>query len=209
MWLIIAGWLASALVFSAFFMKTMLPLRIVAIASNLAFMTYALLGLMYGDFGRLYPIFVLHAVLLPLNIARLRQLRKVIAAVADATGDQAIRALAPYLMLETHRSGETLFRRGDSADRLYVIQQGTVTVPESGAKLTAGGIFGEVGLFASHGRRTATTVCTTDCRLLTLTAAKTVELCYQDPSLAILLARLAASYVPTAMPPAPAQAATR
>lgn len=204
MWLIIAGWLASALVFSTFFMKTMLPLRIVAITSNLAFMSYALLGLVYGDFGRLYPIFVLHAALLPLNIARLRQLRKVIAGVADANREQVIRALAPYMSLETHRSGETLFRRGDAADRLYLVQQGTVTVPESGTKLAAGAIFGEIGLFASHGGRTATAVCATDCRLLTLTAAKTTELCYQDPSLAILLARLVASYVPRTMPTAPA-----
>lgn len=208
MWLVIAGWLAAALVFSTFFMKTMLRLRIVAIVSNLVFMSYALIGLAYGEFGSLYPIFVLHAALLPLNIARLRQLRKVIAAVAEASGEQAIRALTPYLTLETHRSGETLFRRGDAADRLYIVQQGTVTVPESGAQLAAGAIFGEIGLFASHGRRTATAVCTTDCRLLTLTDAKTIELCHQDASLAILLARVVADYVPPAMPPASAPAAT-
>jgi len=64
-----AGWVASALVFSTFFMNTMLRLRIIAIASNLAFMSYALLGLVYGDFGPLYPIFVLHAALLPLNVS--------------------------------------------------------------------------------------------------------------------------------------------
>src|SRR5215475_4352808 len=92
MWLVIAGWIASALVFSTFFMKTMLPLRLVAIASNVAFMTYALLGLAYGSFGRLYPIFVLHACLLPLNVLRLRQLRRAIAAVSAATGDQVVRA---------------------------------------------------------------------------------------------------------------------
>jgi hypothetical protein len=74
--LLAACWVASALVFSAFFTKSILRLRIIAIASNLAFMSYALLGLEYGDFGRLYPIFVLHAALLPLNVARLNQLRK-------------------------------------------------------------------------------------------------------------------------------------
>jgi CRP/FNR family transcriptional regulator, cyclic AMP receptor protein len=95
MWLVIAGWISAALVFSTFFMKTMLPLRLTAIASNVAFMTYALLGLAYGQFGRLYPIFVLHACLLPLNVTRLRQLRRVIAAVRDAGGEQVVRALAP------------------------------------------------------------------------------------------------------------------
>jgi hypothetical protein len=195
MWLVIAGWIASALVFSTFFMKTMLPLRLVAIASNVAFMTYALLGLAYGDFGRLYPIFVLHACLLPLNVLRLRQLRRVIAAVSDATGDQVVRALAPYLSREAHQAGETLFRRGEAADRLYLVQQGTVTIPEAGVALSPGDVFGEVGLFAPHGRRTAGAVCATDCRLLTLSGQKLVELCYQDAKLAVFLARLLAGYV--------------
>ena len=206
MWLVIAGWVASALVFSTFFMTTMLRLRIIAIASNLAFMSYALLGLVAGDFGRLYPIFVLHAALLPLNVSRLHQLRKLIAAVTDATGEPSIRTLAPYLTLETYGSGETLFRRGDSADRLYLVQHGTVTIPERDAELTAGEVFGEIGLFASDGRRTASAVCATDCRLLTLPAAKTVQACHQDANLAVLLARLIADYMPLAIPPAPAPA---
>ena len=42
MWLLITAWIAAALVFSSFFMKTMLPLRIVAIVSNTAFICYAL-----------------------------------------------------------------------------------------------------------------------------------------------------------------------
>lgn len=195
MWLVMAGWIASALVFSTFFMKTMLPLRLVAIASNIAFMTYALLGLAYGDFGRLYPIFVLHACLLPLNVARLRQLRRVIAAVSDATGEQAVRALAPYLNLETHRAGETLFRHGEAADRLYVIQQGTVAIPQTRVALSPGNVFGEVGLFAPHGRRTAGAVCATDCQLLTLSGPKLLELCHQDARLTVFLARLLAGYV--------------
>jgi hypothetical protein len=195
MWLVIAGWIASAFVFSAFFMKTMLPLRLVAIASNVAFMTYALLGLVYGQFGRLYPIFVLHACLLPLNVMRLLQLRRVLAATRDAGGEQMVRALAPYLSLETHQAGETLFQRGEAADRLYLIQRGTVAIPESEVVLSPGDVFGEVGLFAPQGRRTASAVCETDCGLLTLDGPKLVELCYQDAQLAISLARLLAGYV--------------
>ena len=71
MLIVIAGWVSAILVFSSFFMKTMIPLRMVAICSNVAFITYALLGLRYGVFGRIYPILVLHAALLPLNVIRL------------------------------------------------------------------------------------------------------------------------------------------
>ncbi|HZO97642.1 MAG TPA: cyclic nucleotide-binding domain-containing protein [Gaiellaceae bacterium] len=203
MWLVVAGWVAAALVFASFFMTTMLPLRLLAIASNVAFMTYALLGLVYGDFGRLYPILVLHAALLPLNVTRLRQLRRVIAAVAGATADEeAVRALAPYLRAESHPAGETLFVRGEEAGRLFLVERGTIELAESGTRLERGAIFGEVGLLAPHGRRTATAVCATDCTLLTLTAERTLELCYQDARLAVLLARLVAARVTPAVTPA-------
>jgi hypothetical protein len=63
------GYSASLLVFAAFYMKSMVPLRVVAIASNIAFMTYAWLD-------GLTPILVLHGALLPLNLLRLSQLRR-------------------------------------------------------------------------------------------------------------------------------------
>jgi hypothetical protein len=65
MWIVVAAWIAAFLVFSSFFMKTIVPLRIVAMVSNVAFILYALLGLAYGVFGRVYPILVLHSLLLP------------------------------------------------------------------------------------------------------------------------------------------------
>jgi len=61
-----AGYLASMLVFMAFCMKDIVSLRIVAIASNLAFLTY---GIGLG----LAPVWLLHAVLLPVNGWRLWQ----------------------------------------------------------------------------------------------------------------------------------------
>lgn len=60
------GYLASALVLTAFCMRGMMALRVVAIASNLAFIAY---GLLAG----LEPILLLHAVLLPTNVYRLAQ----------------------------------------------------------------------------------------------------------------------------------------
>jgi len=48
-----------------------------------------------------------------------------------------VRALAPYLSLESHQAGETLFRRGEAADRLYLVQQGTVAIPGSEVALSS------------------------------------------------------------------------
>ena len=71
----IIGYLASALVFATFYVRTMMPLRILAIASNLAFITYA------ASEG-LIPVLVLHLVLLPVNLARLYEIKKLLAFTA-------------------------------------------------------------------------------------------------------------------------------
>ncbi|MBC7995968.1 MAG: hypothetical protein H7Z15_22295 [Rhizobacter sp.] len=60
------GYAASGLVLVTFSVRSICALRSVAIASNLMFIAYAACaGLM--------PVLVLHAVLLPLNVVRLRQ----------------------------------------------------------------------------------------------------------------------------------------
>jgi hypothetical protein len=60
------GFLAAGLVITAFCMRDILHLRIVAVASNVAFLAYGVaLGLM--------PVWLLHLVLLPVNLVRLWQ----------------------------------------------------------------------------------------------------------------------------------------
>jgi CRP/FNR family transcriptional regulator, cyclic AMP receptor protein len=192
MWIVVAAWVAAFFVFSSFFMKTIVPLRMVAIGSNIAFITYALLGLKYGVFGRVYPILVLHASLLPLNLVRLRQLKALQRGVREASEDETIRSLVPYMHAETHAAGEVLFRKGDPANRLYVIQHGHVRFPEIGKVVSAGQVFGEVGLFAPHNVRTLSATCHDDCRLYTIKRDKVLELYYQDPRFGFFLIRLVA-----------------
>jgi len=193
--IVIAGWLSAVLVFSSFFMKTMVPLRTVAVCSNISFITYALLGLKYGVFGRVYPILVLHAALLPLNVVRLRQQKGLIRAVREASEDETIRALVPYMQTEMRAAGAVLFRKGDPADRLYIVQHGRVRLPEIGKVMTDGEVFGEVGLFAPQHRRTTSATCAGDCRLHTITRDKVLELYYQDPQFGFVLIRLVAGIV--------------
>jgi CRP/FNR family transcriptional regulator, cyclic AMP receptor protein len=61
------GYLASLLVLATFCMRDMVALRVVAIASNLAFIAYALLE-------GIGPVLLLHATLLPVNVLRLAEL---------------------------------------------------------------------------------------------------------------------------------------
>ena len=62
------GFAAAGLVLATFCMRSMSALRWVAIASNVAFIAY-------GYLGGLVPILLLHALLLPVNVYRLAQLR--------------------------------------------------------------------------------------------------------------------------------------
>ena len=68
MWTDILGYTASAAVLATFCMNTMRALRILALVSNVLFISY-------GYFDSLYPVLVLHAILLPMNLLRLMQSR--------------------------------------------------------------------------------------------------------------------------------------
>jgi CRP/FNR family transcriptional regulator, cyclic AMP receptor protein len=74
----LVGYLASALVFATFYTKAMPALRLVAIASNIAF-------IVYGYLGGLAPIVLLHAGLLPLNAWRLCQMLRSQGKIGGAT----------------------------------------------------------------------------------------------------------------------------
>ena len=60
------GFLAGGLVLATFCMKGLVPLRGMAITSNLVF-------ILYGYTAGIVPVLVLHLILLPVNIVRLME----------------------------------------------------------------------------------------------------------------------------------------
>ena len=60
----VLGYAASLAVLATFLMRTMVPLRLVAILSNVLF-------LVFGCVQHIYPVFFLHLALLPINAWRL------------------------------------------------------------------------------------------------------------------------------------------
>ena len=98
--------------------------------------------------------------------------------------------LVPYMRSELRGRGETLFRKGDPADKLYLVEEGSVSLPELGKRLSSGAVFGEVGLFAPHSVRSVSAVCEDDCRLYTITKDKVLELYYQNPRFGFFLIRM-------------------
>jgi CRP/FNR family cyclic AMP-dependent transcriptional regulator len=180
------GYLAAALVFTTFYMKTMLPLRVVAIASNLAFIGYAY-------FDHLHPVFLLHGILLPLNVIRLMQLVRLMRRVKEIAraGEFPVRDLLPYMKKRTLAAGTFLFHKGDKAEEMYYLAEGRVALEGIEKTLGAGEIMGEIGVFSPQRRRTVSAVAETDCVIYALTATAVRVLYYQNPRFGYAVLRLA------------------
>ncbi len=183
-WIEVAGYIASALVFLTFYMQTMIPLRVVAILSNVAFIVYG-----FGE--RLYPVLILHALLLPLNWFRLVQMRALIRSVRRATGtDLSLEWLLPFMRRHRCAKGDVLFRKGDHAKELYVVLSGSLRLVDVGATLGVGSVLGEIGIFAPMNDRMDTAICETDVELGVITHDKVLQLYRQNPKFGIYLIEL-------------------
>jgi hypothetical protein len=180
----LAGYLASFLVFSTFYMRRMIPLRVVAIASNLAFLTYAWLD-------DLTPILVLHGALLPLNVFRLFELKRLVARVVQASTEGfSIDVLLPLMQRREIEAADTLFLANDAANALYYVLEGTLHLPEVNKDLGPGSLVGEFALFSDAGRRTASAVAKTDCVVMALTKSAVLSALVQHPLLGIHLLKM-------------------
>ncbi|MDE2081946.1 MAG: cyclic nucleotide-binding domain-containing protein [Burkholderiales bacterium] len=182
-----AAALGGLLVIVSAFVRTMIPLRWLAVGSNLGFIVY---GLAHPS-----PIMVvLHSVLLPVNLWRVGQMvrltRRVSAVAADAR--QLELWLRPYMRARSRRAGSTVFQRGALADRLYFIVSGVVELPEIGRRLEAGQMFGEIAFFAPDRRRSSSARCLTDCLLMSIDETTFTQLVYQNPDFGLAVVQLIA-----------------
>lgn len=186
-WVELAGYLACGLVFLTFCMKTLIPLRILAIASNVVFILYAI-----G--AHLTPVLLLHAALLPLNLWRTAQVIQKYRRIRTVNKKSAeVETLLPFMLERLGPKGEVLFRKGDLAQEVYYINSGTVRVPEFEKTLVAGELFGEIGLFTPDRTRTASAVCNEDCALLVITDKDIMRHCLDEPSFGLFLTKLIAA----------------
>jgi hypothetical protein len=72
------AWIAAGLVFATFYAHGQVQMRSFALLSNIAFISYATLGVQEGIFEKVLPILVLHCVSFVLNVGRLHQAVKVV-----------------------------------------------------------------------------------------------------------------------------------
>lgn len=185
----LAGWIAAALVVATFTMKTMVRLRIVAIASNTAFITY---GILIDSM----PTMALHLTLLPFNVYRLWEMQRLLGRVRKATGGTISPAwLRSFNRSTQHKAGEVLFAKGDRADSFYFILDGEVRLQEINVSLRQGEMFGEIAFFTNAAERTMTAQCWTDCELLRVDGPNFRQLMLQNPEFGFFVTRLLAAHL--------------
>ena len=183
----VAGALAASFVIGAAFVRTMIPLRWLAVAGNLGFVV----------FGALHPQYLtlfVSAVLLPINVRRALQMMRLTRRVkaAEAASDLSGLWLRPYMKARKLKPGTVLFRKGDPGDHLYCVVDGQIELVEIGAVLLPGKIFGEIAFFAPDRRRTLTARCVEAATVLSIDEGTVKQLVYQNPSLGFHLMGLVA-----------------
>jgi CRP/FNR family transcriptional regulator, cyclic AMP receptor protein len=180
-----AGYLAALLTLAAFFMTDTIRLRQIALASNVAYAAWA-------GAAHLYPTLLLHCALFPLNVYRLSQLLRERGLIERALAASEVSPawLTPFMDRRRYPAGAVLFKRGDPADGLYFLAQGTLVLEELGIELYSGALLGEIGIFSPTGTRTATARAKEDAVVYVMRRDEVLALYRRDPAFGIYLVRL-------------------
>jgi len=180
----LVAWLEALTAIGAAYAKRMIPLRTVAILNNV-------IGVLLGAIGGSIQTIVEHTVNLPLNFARMQEMRRLIANVRQAyETDMNIEWLKPFMHPRAIKAGGKVFSEGDAADEAFLLVEGRIEIPERSVVLTPGALFGEMALFTKKRERTASTVCLSDVRLLVITYEQFEQLYFQNPEFGLYLIRL-------------------
>ena len=180
----ILGLIGAVLYLATYATKTMVPLRILGVASNVFLVGYAFLHASY-------PTFLLYFTLIPLNALRLYQMLDLIKKVeAAASGDLIMDWLKPYMHKRATKTGEILFRKGDVADEMFYTASGRYRLVESGIEIPVGRVVGELGLLSPGNQRTQTLECVAGGEIMSIGYEKVKELYYQNPRFGFFFLRL-------------------
>ena len=185
-WANLAAYAGIGFTFLSFLMKGMLPLRALALGGNISF-------IVYGVYEWLPPSLILNCALLPINLKRLWDIRKLSEEIKRATEQSPVSSwLLPHMTRRAFKPGEVLFNKGDKANEIFYIASGEVSVDGRTEPIGAGELVGEIGLFSPDRDRTRTVTCRTDGVLYYMTDETIYQLYYQHPAIGFYLMRLVA-----------------
>jgi CRP/FNR family transcriptional regulator, cyclic AMP receptor protein len=178
------GFIGAALTAVSFLMRSMLPLRLVALVASL-FMV------VYGWLAAALPTMLLYVAMIGINAKKAWDIHKVLRAMEEARSEIPLKEwLLPHMKRRPVKAGTVLWRQGDPANEMVFVEKGKLRIEEYGEFLGEGTLVGEIGIFASDHRRTLTLVCETDCVLHRMTSEAMMQLYYLSPKLGFEIMRL-------------------
>jgi Cyclic nucleotide-binding domain len=178
---------ASVFVIATTTMRTMIPLRIVGILTNLVLIATAIPG-------RNYLVIVVQALVLVLNSYRLHQMLQLVRDVKKSVNsDLSMEWLKPFMTERKCRAGEILFYKDEKAEDMLYIVSGRFRLVESGIELPVGAIVGELGMLSPSNLRTQTLECVEAGLILSVSYTKVEELYVQNPEFGFYFLRLSSA----------------
>jgi hypothetical protein len=178
---------ASIFVVATLSMRTMIPLRVFAILTNILLISTAIPT-------HNYPTMLLHAVLLPLNSYRLHQMLQLVRDVKrSVSSDLSMEWLRPFMTERKCAAGEVLFYKDEKAESMYYIVSGRFRLVESGIELPVGAIVGELGMLSPSNARTQTLECIEAGVVLGVSYDQVEQLYVQNPAFGFYFLRLASA----------------
>ena len=167
-----------------FWMKTMIPLRVLGVITNVLF-------LIYSSLAWIWPTFILNLIVLPLNAWRLHEMRELIRRTQQASdSDFDMSALEPFMSKRKVKAGEVLFRKDDVADAMFLVVEGNFQLTETGIEIQPGAMVGELGLLAPGRRRTQSLAALQDGEIRVLPYERFEELYFQNPQFGLAFLKL-------------------
>jgi hypothetical protein len=178
---------ASVFVVATTTMRTMIPLRVFAILTNIILIATAIPI-------HNYLVILLQTLVLVLNSYRLHQMLQLVRDVKrSVNSDLSMDWLKPFMTERKCSTGEILFYKDEKADDMLYIVSGRFRLVESGIELPVGAIVGELGMLSPQKARTQTLECIEAGLILSVSYNKVEELYVQNPAFGFYFLRLASA----------------
>jgi CRP-like cAMP-binding protein len=178
---------ASIFVVATLSMRTMIPLRVFGILTNIILIGTAIPG-------HNYPVIVVQAVVLVVNSYRLHQMLQLVRDVKKSVNsDLSMEWLKPFMTERNCATGEVLFYKDEKAEEMLYIVSGRFKLVESGIELPVGAIVGELGMLSPSNMRTQTLECVEAGLILSVSYSKVEELYVQNPEFGFYFLRLSSA----------------
>jgi hypothetical protein len=178
---------ASVFVVATTTMRTMIPLRIFGILTNLVLIATAIPG-------HNYLVIVVQALVLVLNSYRLHQMLQLVRDVKKSVNsDLSMDWLKPFMTERKCADGEIVFYKDEKADEMLYIVSGRFKLIESGIELPVGAIVGELGMLSPSNVRTQSLECIGSGAILSVSYSKVEELYVQNPAFGFYFLKLSSA----------------